>query len=55
MKKIILGFFVLVALSISLYSAVLQSSEISGTKTYCYYSDGSITVINGMGICSATN
>ena len=55
MKKVLLGIFAITALAISLYAGVLTGSEISGTKTYCYYSDGDIKVINGMGICPATN
>ncbi|MEA2028087.1 MAG: DEAD/DEAH box helicase family protein [Campylobacterota bacterium] len=34
---------------------VLTSTEIRGTKIYCYYSDEAITTINGMGTCPATN
>lgn len=55
MKKVLLGIFAIATLAISLYAGVLTSSKISGTKTYCYYSDGDIKVINGMGICPATN
>lgn len=55
MKRMLFGAFALVVLSVSLYAGVLMSSEIKGTKTYCYYSDGDIQVINGMGICPATN
>lgn len=55
MKKIIMGVSMLAVLAVSLYAGVLMSSEIRGTKTYCYYSDGDIKVIDGMGICPATN
>ncbi len=51
MKKILL----LVALATVLSAGVLTGTEIRGTKTYCYYSDGDIDVIDGMGICPATN
>jgi hypothetical protein len=51
MKRVLFGMI----LAISLASAsVLMSSEIKGDKTYCYYSDGNVVVINGMGICPAT-
>lgn len=52
MKKFI---FVLITLITLLSAGVLTGTEISGTKTYCYYSDGDVKVINGMGICPATN
>lgn len=55
MKKVLFSVFAIVTLAASLYAGVLTGSEISGTKTYCYYSDGDIKVINGMGICPATN
>ena len=55
MKKLFLGIFVLAVLSVSLYASVLMSSQINGDKTYCYYSDGDIKVIQGMGICPASN
>ena len=55
MKKVLLGVVAIATLAISLYAGVLTSSEICGTKTYCYYSDGDVQVINGMGICPATN
>lgn len=55
MKKILLGVMAIATLAISLYAGVLTGSEIRGTKTYCYYSDGDVQVINGMGICPATN
>lgn len=55
MKKVILGFLALTAIITIVSAGVLTGSEISGTKTYCYYSDGDVTVINGMGICPATN
>ena len=55
MKKIFFGTLALVSLVVSLYAGVLMSSEINGDKTYCYYSDGDIKVIQGMGICPATN
>ncbi len=43
MQKILL----LIALATVLSAGVLTGTEIRGTKTYCYYSDG-------MGICPAT-
>ena len=55
MKKVLLSIFAVATLSISLYAGVLTGSEISGTKTYCYYSDGDVKVINGMETCPATN
>lgn len=55
MKKLFAGISVLAVLAASLYAGVLMSSEINGDKTYCYYSDGDIKVIQGMGICPATN
>ncbi len=55
MKKVLFGMLALIGLVVSLYAGVLTGSEISGTKTYCYYSDGDIKVIDGMGICPATN
>lgn len=55
MKKVVLGFLALTAIVTMVSAGVLMSSEIKGTKTYCYYSDGDIRVINGMGICPATN
>jgi len=55
MKKVLFGVLALVGLVISLYAGVLTGSEINGNKTYCYYSDGGVSVINGMGICPATN
>lgn len=55
MKKVLFGILAIATLAISLYAGVLTGSEISGTKTYCYYSDGDVKVINGMGICPATN
>jgi len=54
-KKILFGVLALVGLVVSLYAGVLMSSEINGDKTYCYYSDGDIKVIQGMGTCPATN
>ena len=52
MKKL----FVLLALALAstLTAAVLMSTQINGTKTYCHYSDGSVLVIDGMGTCPAT-
>lgn len=55
MKKILFGTCIVIALAVSLYAGVLTGTNISGNKTYCYYSDGAITVIDGMGICPATN
>ncbi|MDK9694703.1 MAG: hypothetical protein OEL19_10765 [Sulfurimonas sp.] len=55
MKKIFIGISMLAILAISLYAGVLMSQEVRGTKTVCVYSDGSITTIDGMGICPATN
>ena len=55
MKKILLGIIALATLLTLLSAGVLTGSEIRGTKTYCYYSDGDIKVISGMGICPATN
>jgi hypothetical protein len=55
MKKVLLGVVAIATLAISLYAGVLMSSEIRGTKTYCYYSDGDVQVIDGMGICPSTN
>ena len=55
MKKILLGIIALATLVIFLNAGVLTGTEIRGTKTYCYYSDGGVTVIDGMGICEATN
>ncbi len=52
MKKFIIVIITLITL---LSAGVLTGTEISGTKTYCYYSDGDVKVINGMGICPATN
>ena len=55
MNKILLGVFAIITFSVSLYAGVLTSSEIKGTKTYCYYSDGDIKVIDGMDVCPTTN
>lgn len=56
MKKIhFIAMAFTIALVTTLTAGVLISTEINGTKTYCYYSDGDIKVINGMGICPATN
>ena len=44
-----------IALVSTLTAGVLMSTQINGTKTYCHYSDGDILVIDGMGICPATN
>jgi len=52
MKKII---FLIIALLTLVSAGVLTGTDIRGTKTYCYYSDGDVEVINGMGICPATN
>lgn len=52
MKKV---FFLVMTAFTFASAAVLMSSEIRGTKTYCYYSDGDVQVINGMGICPAMN
>lgn len=55
MKKVFIGVSMLAILAVSLYAGVLMSSQINGDKTYCYYSDGDIKVIQGMGICPASN
>jgi hypothetical protein len=55
MKKVFISVSMLAILAVSLYAGVLMSSQISGNKTYCYYSDGDIKVIQGMGICPASN
>ncbi|MCD6653761.1 MAG: hypothetical protein LT067_03180 [Sulfurovum sp.] len=52
MKKILL---LLIVVASIVSAGVLTSSEIRGTKTYCYYSDGDVIVIDGMGVCDATN
>ena len=55
MKKINLAVILFtIAMVSTLTAAVLMSTQINGTKTYCHYSDGSITVIDGMGTCPAT-
>lgn len=55
MKKIIVGLLALAAIVTIVSAGVLTGSDTSGTKTYCYYSDGSVIVIDGMGVCDATN
>jgi len=55
MKKIILGLLVLTAVITMVNAGVLTGTDIRGTKTYCYYSDGDVIVIDGMGTCEATN
>lgn len=55
MKKIILGLIGILGLVTALYAGVLTATEINGTKTYCYYSDGGILVINGMSTCPTSN
>lgn len=55
MKKIILGIIALVSIITLVSAGVLTSTEIRGTKTYCYYSDGGVIVIDGMSVCEATN
>ena len=55
MKKVFISVSMLAILAVSLYAGVLMSSQINGDKTYCYYSDGDIKVIQGMGICPASN
>ena len=55
MRKIVLGVIALATLITLLSAGVLTGSDIKGTKTWCYYSDGAIIVIDGVGICPATN
>ena len=55
MKKIIIGLLALVVIVTVVSAGVLTGSDSTGTKTYCYYSDGSVIVIDGMGVCDATN
>jgi len=55
MKKVLFGVLALFSLVASLYAGVLMSTQINGSKTYCSYSDGSVIVIDGMGVCPATN
>ncbi len=55
MKKITISLIAITILAVSAYGAVLMSSSISGNNVYCYYSDGSVSVIDGMGVCPATN
>ena len=55
MKKIVLGLIALATVVTLVSAGVLTGSDIRGTKTYCYYSDGGVIVIDGMGTCEATN
>ena len=55
MKKAIFGLLALTIIITIVSAGVLTGSDIRGTKTYCYYSDGDVIVIDGMGTCEATN
>lgn len=55
MKKFVMVLIGVGILAVTAFAGVLMKQETRGTKTICYYSDGSVATINGMDVCPATN